>query len=145
MDHTTTSLSSSKPSTLQPLGASTHDADNEGNEALRTLLTSPVTSSAAHVASNNKNDRANKAKEQSPPGGGGTGESRGTTGHVRMLREELRESIQEEERVMSKMMELAQVRGRLKVQVHQREAEVELADMVRRRDELQGTRQAFQL
>jgi hypothetical protein len=62
-----------------------------------------------------------------------------------MLREELRESIQEEERVMSKMMELAQVRGRLKVQVHQREAEVELADMVRRRDELQGTRQAFQL
>jgi hypothetical protein len=62
-----------------------------------------------------------------------------------MLREELKESIQEEERVVSKMMELAQIRGRLKVQVHQREAEAELAEMVRRRDGLQATRQAFRL
>jgi hypothetical protein len=78
----------------------------------------------------------------------GTGAGCGSSGnraHLNILRDELRDSVMEEDRLLDRMAELAQTRSALKVQVQQKEAEAEGHGIRRRKEKLEATRQSFQL
>jgi hypothetical protein len=87
------------------------------------------------------------AVAQSPgaAGSSGAGSSSGNRAHLNILRDELRDSIMEEERLLDRMAELAETRSALKVQVQQREAEAEGHGIRRRKEKLEATRQSLQL
>lgn len=74
-----------------------------------------------------------------------TNSGSGNRAHVNMLRDELRDSVMEEERLLDRMAELSNTRSTLRVQVQQREADAEVQGIRRRKDKLEATRQAFQL
>ena len=87
------------------------------------------------------------AVAQSPgaAGSSGAGSSNGNRAHLNILRDELRDSVMEEERLLDRMAELAQTRSALKVQVQQKEAEAEGRGIRRRKEKLEATRQSLQL
>ena len=85
------------------------------------------------------------AAGSSGTGTGGAGSSSGNRAHLNILRDELRDSVMEEERLLDRMAELAQTRSALKVQVQQKEAEAEGHGIRRRKEKLEATRQSLQL
>jgi hypothetical protein len=93
---------------------------------------------------------AHNTTAQSPgaAAAGGTSTSSSSGGnraHLNILRDELRDSVVEEERLLDRMAELSHARSSLRVQVQQREADAEVQGIRRRRERLENTRQTFQL
>jgi hypothetical protein len=91
-----------------------------------TTAQSPVTAVAASGTSTSSSSGSNRA-------------------HLNILRDELRYSVMEEERLLDRMAELSHTRSSLRVQVQQREADAEAQGIRRRKERLENTRQTFQL
>jgi hypothetical protein len=111
-----------------------------------------MTSSDATSPHQQSSSTAHNTTAQSPgaattaAGGTGTSSSSGSNrAHLNILRDELRDSVMEEERLLDRMAELSHTRSSLRVQVQQREADAEVQGIRRRRERLENTRQTFQL